>query len=151
MTYNFDQDAWYDRQRALLEAKRQRGELDEAALAAALERAMAGLGADDWNAAFAAHPRIGERRDDAHGWSAREQAGAADADAATRQALAEGQRAYEARFGRIFLTCATGKTASAMLAELGQRMHNAPAAELAVAIEEQGRITRLRMEKRLDA
>ncbi len=124
---------------------------DEAALAAALERAMAGLGADDWNAAFAAHPRIGERRDDAHGWSAREQAGAAEADAATRKALAEGQRAYEARFGRIFLTCATGKTAAAMLAELEQRMHNAPAAELAVAIEEQAKITRLRMEKRLDA
>ena len=37
MTYNFDPDGWYDRQRAVLEAKRQRGELDDAALAAALE------------------------------------------------------------------------------------------------------------------
>ncbi len=37
MTYNFDADAWYDRERAVIDAKRQRGELDDAALAAALE------------------------------------------------------------------------------------------------------------------
>jgi hypothetical protein len=37
VTYNFDQDAWYDRERARLEAKRQRGELDDTAFAAALE------------------------------------------------------------------------------------------------------------------
>ncbi len=37
MTYNFDAEAWYDRERAVIDAKRQRGELDEAALAAALE------------------------------------------------------------------------------------------------------------------
>jgi hypothetical protein len=37
VTYNFDADAWYDRERALLEAKRQRGELTETALADVLE------------------------------------------------------------------------------------------------------------------
>jgi hypothetical protein len=37
VTYNFDQDRWYERERALLEARRQRGELDDDALAAALE------------------------------------------------------------------------------------------------------------------
>jgi hypothetical protein len=37
VTYNFDPDGWYERQRALLEAKRQRGDLDDAALAAALQ------------------------------------------------------------------------------------------------------------------
>jgi hypothetical protein len=37
VTYNFDADAWYDREHAILEAKRQRGELDEAGLAAGLE------------------------------------------------------------------------------------------------------------------
>jgi hypothetical protein len=36
VTYNFDADAWYDRERTLLEAKRQRGELSEDALATAL-------------------------------------------------------------------------------------------------------------------
>ncbi len=124
---------------------------DEAAAAAAVERSMADLGAADWDEAFPAHPRIGERKADAHGWSAGEQAGAADADAATRMALAAGQRGYETRFGRIFLTCATGKTAATILAELEARMHNAPAAELAVAIEEQKKITRLRLEKRFGA
>ncbi len=37
MTYNFDPDAFYDRQRALLEARHRRGELDDEALAAAIE------------------------------------------------------------------------------------------------------------------
>jgi len=36
VTYNFDPDRWYDNQRALLEARRGRGELDEGAFAAAL-------------------------------------------------------------------------------------------------------------------
>jgi hypothetical protein len=37
MTYNFDADRWYGNQRALLDARRDRGELDERAFAAALE------------------------------------------------------------------------------------------------------------------
>ncbi len=37
MTYNFDPDRWYENQRALLEGRRERGEIDEQALAAALE------------------------------------------------------------------------------------------------------------------
>ena len=37
MTYNFDPEAWYENQRALLDARRDRGELDETAFAAALE------------------------------------------------------------------------------------------------------------------
>jgi len=36
VTYNFDPDAWFDRQRAVLEARRQRGELDDDSLARAL-------------------------------------------------------------------------------------------------------------------
>ena len=37
MTYNFDPEAWYDNQRALLDARRERGELDDAGLAAAVD------------------------------------------------------------------------------------------------------------------
>jgi hypothetical protein len=37
VTYNFDQDAWYDRERERLELKRQRGELSDDAFARALE------------------------------------------------------------------------------------------------------------------
>jgi allantoicase len=111
------------------------------------ERALERLTEADWNEAFAAHPRIGETRPDARGWTAGEQQGAAGADAETRRALAEGNRAYEERFGRVFLTCATGKDGPTMLAELQRRLHNEPAIELAIAIEEQKKITRLRLEK----
>ncbi len=34
MTYNFDAEKWYENQRALLEARRARGELDEDAFTA---------------------------------------------------------------------------------------------------------------------
>ncbi len=37
MTYNFDAERWLENQRALLEGKRRRGELDERAYAAAVE------------------------------------------------------------------------------------------------------------------
>ncbi len=37
MTYNFDAERWYDNQRALLEARRARGELNEKEFAADLE------------------------------------------------------------------------------------------------------------------
>ena len=37
MTYNFDADRWYENQKALLDARRQRGEFDDAAFAEALE------------------------------------------------------------------------------------------------------------------
>ena len=37
MTYNFDAERWYENQRALLDGRRERGELDEPAYAAALE------------------------------------------------------------------------------------------------------------------
>lgn len=37
MTYNFDPDRWYENQRALLEARRERGEIDEGDFRRALE------------------------------------------------------------------------------------------------------------------
>lgn len=37
MTYNFDPDRWYDNQRAALDARRARCELDAAAYAAAMD------------------------------------------------------------------------------------------------------------------
>jgi OHCU decarboxylase len=127
------------------------GELEEAA-----DRVWWELSADDWLEAFRAHPKIGERKADAgvseqaRAWSEREQAGAAGAPAATLDALAAANRAYEERFGFIFIVCATGKTASEMLALLGARMGNDAAAELRVAAGEQGKITRLRLRKLLD-
>jgi 2-oxo-4-hydroxy-4-carboxy-5-ureidoimidazoline decarboxylase len=61
--------------------------------------------------------------------------------------LAEGNKVYDERFGYPFIVCATGRTAADMCAILYQRLENAPAAELAIAADEQRKITRLRLEK----
>ena len=37
MTYNFDADRWYENQKALLEARRERGEFSDAEFARAIE------------------------------------------------------------------------------------------------------------------
>ncbi|HYW13101.1 MAG TPA: 2-oxo-4-hydroxy-4-carboxy-5-ureidoimidazoline decarboxylase [Longimicrobium sp.] len=111
----------------------------------------------DWREAFRSHPRIGERTTQAgqtgreQAWSAGEQAGMTTAADATRDALAEGNRAYEARFGHIYIVCATGRSADEMLALLQLRLANDAATELRVAAEEQRRITRIRLEKLLAA
>jgi len=63
------------------------------------------------------------------------------------QALAEGNRRYEEKFGYIFIVCATGKTAEAMLELLRRRLPNEPDDEIAIAADEQARITRLRLER----
>jgi 2-oxo-4-hydroxy-4-carboxy-5-ureidoimidazoline decarboxylase len=102
------------------------------------------LGPDDWREAFAAHPRIGEATADRQ--AAREQAHAAGANQGVRDRLARANRAYEERFGYIFIVCAAGKSASEMLAILESRLPNAPDEELRIAAEEQRRITRLRLE-----
>src|SRR5438552_15148153 len=78
------------------------------------------------------------------GCARREQAGAADAAAATLAALAQGNVTYEERFGHVLLISATGKTADEMLAALRGRLSNDPGTELRAAAEEQANITRPR-------
>ena len=108
-----------------------------------------------WREAFRAHPRIGENKADAgqtdreKAWSSGEQAGMLTAAARTQQALAQGNRAYEARFGYIYIVCATGRTAEEMLQLLTARLANDPATEIVVAAEEQRKITRIRLSKLL--
>jgi allantoicase len=121
-------------------------------LYAAAERAFDELGREDWLDAFAAHPRIGERRagaDASSRWSAQEQAGTDESSPEILAQLAEANRLYEQRFGHVFLVCATGKSAFEMLDLLGSRLGNDPDTELAVAAGEQRKITRLRLEKLL--
>ena len=114
------------------------------------------LGDGDWKEAFTHHPRIGAdlatlraKYAATADWSAGEQAGIAAATEDVLVALAEGNRAYEARFGWIFLVCATGKSAAEMLGLLRERLDNTPENELRVAAGEQAKITRLRIEKLL--
>jgi OHCU decarboxylase len=79
-------------------------------------------------------------------WSANEQSTAAAAGGAARAALAQANQAYERRFGRIYIVCAAGRSAEEMLADIAMRMKNDPDRERAIAVEEQRKITRLRLE-----
>ncbi len=117
----------------------------------ASERVWRALPENDWQQAFDSHPRLGE----AHAksatarsltWSAQEQS-AADPDDLLREELAQANRAYEAKFGRIFLLCATGRSAAEMLRILNQRMRNEAATELLESAEQQRLITELRLRK----
>lgn len=112
------------------------------------------LGRADWLEAFEHHPRIGadpaalhEKFGATATWAAGEQAGVARADDATIQALADENARYEAKFGHIFIVCATGLTAEQMLGRIRERMDNPPDAELRIAAGEQAKITRLRLLK----
>jgi OHCU decarboxylase len=108
---------------------------------------------DDWREAFAAHPKIGAANPAATGqrdWAAQEQAAVAVAAHDTLRRLAAANRDYEARFGYIFIVCATGRTAAEMLALLEARLRHDAGEELRIAAEEQRRITRLRLGKLLE-
>jgi 2-oxo-4-hydroxy-4-carboxy-5-ureidoimidazoline decarboxylase len=134
------------------------------------------LDASDWLEAFAAHPRIGETESGRSGaggaggsggssglgrsagsggsgesgWAEQEQSGARAASKDARKRLAAGNHQYEARFGYIFIVCATGKTVEEMLRILEDRLQNDPGEELRIAAEEQRKITRLRLGRLLE-
>jgi len=120
---------------------------DRAALMRIADRTWWSLGDADHLEAFSAHPKIGERADSA--WSQKEQAGAAGAEQQTLAELADKNREYEAKHGFIFIVCASGRSAEAMLADLRTRLANDRATELRTAAEEQAKITRLRLAKLL--
>ena len=114
------------------------------------------LDRDDWLEAFRSHPKIGEQKAanqvaaQSREWSAQEQRGIADATANAVDKLARLNRAYEEKFGFIFIVCATGKSSDEILALLEQRLNNAPDVELPIAAAEQAKITELRLRKLLD-
>ena len=128
---------------------------DRERLFAAADRAWASLTAGQLGDAIARHPRLGASRAKAalsareRAWSAGEQSGASAADDASRAALADGNEAYERRFGHTFILCATGLGTSDMLAALQQRLRNDPATERDITGRELHKITRLRLEKLL--
>jgi len=113
------------------------------------------LGAADWFEAFSAHPKIGEKKASSQvsatsqTWSGQEQSGIRDAAETTLQKLATLNAQYEAKFGFIFIVCATGKSSEEMLANLTNRLDNELPTELPIAAGEQAKITQLRLAKLL--
>jgi allantoicase len=111
------------------------------------------LSQDEWLAAFRHHPTIGAKKANAQQssiarrWSAGEQSNAQKASPQTLAALAAANETYRAKFGHVFLICATGKRSEEILAQLQQRLSNDPAVELKTAAEEQRKIMQLRLEK----
>lgn len=126
---------------------------DDGALLAASDEIWRSLGEADWLEAFRSHPRIGESGSEktvtaqSSAWSEQEQYKAATAEEAVKTALKWGNREYEQKFGRIFIVCATGKSASEILEILRRRLHNDDATELQLAAEEQRQIMHLRLKK----
>jgi len=108
----------------------------------------------DWKEAFTHHPKIGADPDQLRAkfastsdWSGDEQAGMGAAGEDTIQALAQGNQAYEERFGYIFIVCASGLRASEMLERLTLRLSHTPENEIRIAAGEQAKITALRLDK----
>lgn len=118
-------------------------ELEEIARAAATP-----LSPEEVDQALSTHPRIGEKASGegaAAELSKAEQSSSASSDPALDQALADGNRAYEEAFGRIFLIRAAGRSRTEILAELNRRLTLDPDTELAVVADELRDIALLRI------
>jgi allantoicase len=106
----------------------------------------------DWLEAFAAHPRIGDKKKakaqsaKAAAWSKNEQRLVSKADSEVKRRLLELNDAYFKKFGFIYIVCASGKSAPLLLQLLEERLRSSKKAEMENAAREQSKITRLRME-----
>jgi 2-oxo-4-hydroxy-4-carboxy-5-ureidoimidazoline decarboxylase len=106
----------------------------------------------DWKEAFTHHPKIGDidtlrKQFASDRFVADEQSSITNASEQTLQLLAERNKQYENKFGYIFIVLATDKSAAEMLELLNERIQNNPAEEIKIAMDEQNKITKLRLEK----
>ncbi len=112
------------------------------------------LSEPDWLEAFAQHPRIGETRSPTTAFltqSESEQSLTQQTIANIADELAALNRAYELKFGFIYIVFASGRTAPELLEILKSRMLNSRTAELHEAALQQDLITRLRLERWLQS
>lgn len=118
------------------------------ALLQAARKAMANWGEDELNAALSAHPRIGEKPTGsrARGAVAPEQSSVDSENERLAQALREGNARYEARFGRVFLIRAKGRSGEEILQALTRRLQHTADEEVAEALAQLREITMLRLE-----
>lgn len=110
---------------------------------------------EDWKEAFRHHPKIGdisslkEKFANTSKWAEGEQAGITQTNDQVLEALADGNRLYEEKFGYIFIVCATGKSAVEMLSMLQSRLYSSAKDEIKIAMGEQNKITLIRLKKLL--
>ncbi|HEV2035206.1 MAG TPA: 2-oxo-4-hydroxy-4-carboxy-5-ureidoimidazoline decarboxylase [Candidatus Dormibacteraeota bacterium] len=119
--------------------------VDVDALLGAAGRVWSELEPSDWSEAYAGHPRIGERGGSSPAASESEQGGVRSARADTLAQLAEENRRYEAKFGRVFFISAQGKSAEEILAALRKRMDNDSETEAQIAATEHQKVAVLRL------
>ena len=103
----------------------------------------------DWRQSFTHHPKIGDVKSLTEKFAGKEQAGVAVATSQTIEALAKANSDYEIKNGFIFIVCATGKSATEMLALLNDRLQNTAEEELHIAMGEQQKISIIRFKKML--
>lgn len=131
--------------------------LDELALLAACDEGCKNLPESDWFEAFRSHPRIGDSHPppaapaQSAAWSSAEQQKVGSAGEDIKAALAADNREYEKKFNRVFIVCATGKSAPQILEILRRRLQNDDKTELHEAAEQQRQIAHLRLKKWLSS
>lgn len=101
----------------------------------------------DWMESFTHHPKIGDIKSQAKKFAGKEQASVAAATKKTITSLANANKEYEAKYGFIFIVCATGRSATEMLRLMEDRLSNSIGEELHIAMGEQMKITILRFQK----
>ena len=111
---------------------------------------------DDFKQAFTGHPKIGdveslrEKFANTKEWANNEQAKVAEANTSTIEALAKTNKTYKDKFGYIFIVSASGKSAEEMLAIINERLHHNKEDEIYVAMNEQHKITVIRLDKLIE-
>ena len=119
----------------------------DALLAVAAEAATP-LSPAEVDEALADHPRIGQRSAGtgaAASFSHAEQAASDSRDVELAARLAAGNAAYEAKFGRVFLVRAAGRSRPEILAELERRLRLEPDDEIIIVGSELRDIALLRI------
>ena len=127
---------------------------DAGTLVARAEEVTRSLPWEEVALALAAHPRIGDRAEGSSPEaeaSRQEQSSMRDADAELRAALVDGNRAYEERFGHVFLIRAAGRGPEEMLAELRRRLDNDVDTERAEVTGQLAEITARRVREMVGA
>lgn len=126
---------------------------DEKALKQAADDMWLGLSVSDYLEAFEGHPKIGDvsslraKYANTKELAGNEQGLVKEANDTVLEVLSQGNSDYEAKFGFIFIVCATGKSAKEMSDLLQARLPNNKAQELINAAEEQRKIFQLRITK----